>query len=335
MKNKISYLFLSLVLLISPFAFASVAFAQTTPPGNSGWAHMQRRGPGIYGTVSAINGNSLTVTSNGFGENPSATTYTVDATNATITKAGSASSLTNIALGDTVMVVGMVSGTNVTATVIHDGALGGMRGRGAPGVIGVVASNNGTTLTIDHKNPKDNSTTTYTISVTGTSTFTKNGVSTTIGNMNVGDTVLVFGTVSGTNVTATSIRDGVPSPNANGMMSSIKGNGEPVIGGSVTAVNGSTLTVTNSSNVTYTVDAANATITKSNATTTVSGITIGDNVVIQGTVNGNSVTASSVIDNGANASTGSIHDGLGFGHMGGLGGFFGGIGNFFKHLFGF
>ena len=36
------------------------------------------------------------------------------------------------------------------------------------------------------------------------------------------------------------------------------GNGQPIIGGKVTAVNGNSLTVTNASNVTYTVDVTSA-----------------------------------------------------------------------------
>ena len=91
--------------------------------------------------------------------------------------------------------------------------------------------------------------------------------------------VMVQGTVSGSNVTATMIRDGVgmtgrggfsfpgrATSTATNATPPIQGNGEPVIGGSVTAINGSTLTVTNASNVTYTIDVSNAKIVKNGVT---------------------------------------------------------------------
>jgi hypothetical protein len=216
---------------------------------------MQR--PTVVGTVSAISGTNLTVTSKNWakpGTTPAAgTTYTVNATNATVTKAGAVSSVSAIAVGDMVMIQGTVSGTNVTATKINDGVM-------------------------NHLGQKPKT-----------------------------------GTISHAPI--------------------ITGNGQPVIGGSVTAISGSTLTVTNKSNVTYTVDATNAVIEKGNATSTISNIATGDNVVVQGTVNGTSVTASSVIDQGAtptqpnnSASTTPEHRG---------GGIFSAIGGFFSHLFGF
>ncbi len=216
------------------------------------------RAPGVFGTVSAVNGTTITVTSkarpnrNGSqGTATAATTYTVDATNATVTKSGAASSVSSIAVGDTIMVQGTVSGSNVTATAIRDG-LGNM-GRGKLGN--------------SPQNPP------------------------------------------------------------------IQGNGEPVIGGSVSAVNGNTLTVTNKSNVVYTVDATNASIIKMGTSTAISNVAVGDNLVIQGTVNGTSVTASSVIDQGSTPAPAALgtanaapkpHSGI-----------FGAIGSFFSRLFGF
>jgi hypothetical protein len=172
--------------------------------------------------------------------------------------------------------------------------------------------------------------------------------------------VMVQGTVSGTNVTATVIRDGMMGmmgrpgmsttspqgrfgyngknfgrPTSTPSASPIQGNGEPVVAGSITVINGSTLTVTNASNVTYTIDASNATIVKSGITSTIANIAVGDNIIAQGTVNGTSVTATSIIDQGngnrGNAPTGTPP----IAPHGGLPNFFGAIGNFFKHIFGF
>ena len=91
----------------------------TTPPVTQGSQGL-RAYNGVFGTVSAISGTTLTVTSNAQ-NGGTATTYIVDASSATVTKSGTASSVSAIAVGDTIMVRGTVSGTNVTAKTIMDG----------------------------------------------------------------------------------------------------------------------------------------------------------------------------------------------------------------------
>lgn len=256
--------------VMATLALAAPALAATATPGNSGWGqggwqgstmHVGTRAPGVFGTVASISGTTLTVTSK-MPQRPGGTTgtatvtpttYTVDASNATVTKNNAASTLSAVSVGDMVMVQGTVSGTNVTATTIHDGLVP-MRAGMHPGQ-----------------------------------------------------------------------KPGGAQPN-----SIIQGNGEPVVGGSITAINGSVLTITNKSNVTYSVDATNATIEKGNATSTLSSVTVGDNVLVQGTVNGSSITASSVIDQGVAPAAGSTAT-----PPKGVMGFFSGIGGFFAHLFGF
>jgi uncharacterized protein DUF5666 len=245
-------------------AAATTGSHQGWLPGSNGGA---RRAPGVFGTVASISGDTITLTSKGFGPHASSTTpttYTVDATNATVTKDNAASSVSAIAVGDMVMAQGTVSGTNVTATKIMDGIVPGMMGgKGmGPGRGGMASSTMG----------------------------------------------------------------------MHGMGASIAGNGEPVIGGGVTAISGTTLTVTNKSNVTYSVDASAATVIKGNATSSVSSIAVGDNVVVQGTVNGTAVTASSVMDQGAAPASGNSGSS---GPKGFMGGVIGGITGFFQHLFGF
>ena len=71
---------------------------------------------GVHGTVSAINGTTLTIT------NADGTSYTVDASKATVTKTVS-ETVTDIKVGDTLGVEGTVSGTSVTAAHIMAGAL--------------------------------------------------------------------------------------------------------------------------------------------------------------------------------------------------------------------
>jgi hypothetical protein len=242
--------------VISSYLLVGGVAMAAGPQGFDG--RMGGRAPGLIGTVSAINGTTLTVTDKGRGVNATATTYAVDASTATVSKNGATSSLSNVAVGDTVMIVGKTSGTNVTATSINDGVMGrGMAGgkMGQPGQRGV-----------------------------------------------------------------------------NNIAPVIEGNGMPVVAGTISAINGSTLTITNKSNVTYTVDASKAKIAVKNVVSTISGVTVGDSVVVQGTVNGNSVAASSVMDNGVipnmntfASSTPKVNHG----------GFFGGIGDFFHGLFGF
>lgn len=108
------------------------------------------------------------------------------------------------------------------------------------------------------------------------------------------------------------------------------GNGQPVIGGKVTAVSGNIVTVTNKSNVTYTIDATNATVTKAGiATATITNVAVGDSIVAQGAINGTSMTAASVLDQGTTPSV------SGSSQPEKRGGMMNSIGGFFSHLFGF
>jgi hypothetical protein len=70
--------------------------------------------PIVAGNVSAINGSTLTIT------NKSNVTYTIDASNAKIVEGQNAISVSNIAVGDNVIVQGTISETSVTASSIID-----------------------------------------------------------------------------------------------------------------------------------------------------------------------------------------------------------------------
>src|ERR1700722_5977915 len=108
---------------------AAPAFAQWNgggQPGSGTMNHGQR--PAVVGTVSAVSGTTLTVTGMAGPNGGSPTTYTFDASSATVTKSGQTSSVSSIAVGDTVAVQGTVSGTTVTATSIRDGQFAMRRG---------------------------------------------------------------------------------------------------------------------------------------------------------------------------------------------------------------
>lgn len=232
--------------------------------------------PAVAGTVSAISGNTLTVTAKQFSkpadDNNTQTaptfttvTYTVDATNATVTKVGASSSVSAIAVGDTIAVQGTVSGTNVVATTIRDGVM--MRGQDE----GVAGKGKG-------------------------------------GNNGAG----TQGDVEA---------------------SLVAGNGQPVIGGTIATISGTSLTMTNKGSATYSIDASSAKFLHGSSTISISSLKVGDSIVVQGTVNGTSITASTIIDQ--NPSLGQRGVASTTPKRGGIGGFFGGIGSLFAHIFGF
>jgi len=231
----------------------------TTTSSTSGAKH--RGGPegmmgrGIMGTVTAVNGNTLTVTDTGRPNattTTAATTYTVDVSSAKLLK-----------LSD----VAPTAGTKPTA----------------PATI-------------------------------------------TASQIAVGDTVRVEGTVNGTSVTAKTLVDGKMLAHAFGgpMTGGPRGDfghgkdGERGVMGTISAVSGNTVTVTSTdlhtkgatttTSTVYSVDATNAKIEKVTApvagsttrvaptTISVSGLAVGDKVMVQGTVSGTSVTASNIVD---------------------------------------
>ena len=247
-------------LVVAP----ALASAQTTPPPSttSAWGGHSGGGmpggrmgmqPGVFGTVTAINGTTLTVSGKQgrpFGAPPSSNTsgtqtqtapttpvapatviYTVDAANATVRKNNATSTVASIAVGDTVVVRGTVSGTSVTATSIIDGVMpmrggngshGGpgmgmgsmgsstrstsmpvspITGNGQPAIAGSVSAISGNTLTVTNK-----SNVTYTVDVTNAK-IVQGQTTVTVSNVAVGDNVIVQGAVSGTSVTASSVID--------------------------------------------------------------------------------------------------------------------------------
>ncbi len=90
--------------------------------------NMARNGKSVAGIVTAINGNTLTVSETivkrikkSTSTLSTTTTYTVDASNAIIMKSGATTSLSVISLNDKVLINGTASGTLITAKIIHDG----------------------------------------------------------------------------------------------------------------------------------------------------------------------------------------------------------------------
>lgn len=221
-----------------------------------------------------------------------------------------------------------------------------------PLLVGTVSTVNGNTLSVvasstpimynrSNQTPTITAGATYTVNAANAKVVKTGSTNAGVGSIAVGDTVFIQGTLNGMNVTASLIIDGFHprgiNDDRNGMLGwrsasstpPIEGNGMPVVGGSVTAVNGNSITITNKSNVTYTIDAANATINKGPNKGTISDIAVGDNIIVQGTINGNTVVATSIMDGNANAQNPGLNTSRP------VEGFFHRIGNFFAHLFGF
>lgn len=92
-----------------------VATKVSDAPGMSrGFGFGHGRGHGVMGTVSSVNGTTITVNGKNGGS------YTVDAGNTTVHKMVT-TTVSDIAVGDTIGVQGEVSGTTISATTIMDG----------------------------------------------------------------------------------------------------------------------------------------------------------------------------------------------------------------------
>jgi len=183
---------------------ATVGSAQTT--------HVKGVKPAAFGTVAAINGNLITLTSV---MKNATTTYTVDATNATITKgigkSTSTIAVSGISIGDRLVVQGTVSGTTITATSIRDGlaamrvgkkpmmrgVMGAMSGRFAAGTVSSVS---GSSFVIQPKAWGKATTTpaAVTVTTTSTTTFKKDGAAASLSDVTTGANVFVVGTKDST-----------------------------------------------------------------------------------------------------------------------------------------
>lgn len=258
-----SAVLLSLVLAVPTYAQGNAARGQCQGRGNGDSSQCQgngnhqrlaqgrgpqgmgqfndRRGqqaPGVTGTVASVSGTTLTVTSRAMGGNSGSTaTYTVDASAATIKKITTTTAagtkpteavikISDLAVGNTVMVTGTVTGTTVKATAITVGAFPAQRdgegngiGREAKlglGLSGTVATISGTTVTVttDRRGNQEDGTFTVDAStavikkliaatVAGASTGSE--ITITVASLASGDSVIVKGAVTGTTVKATEI----------------------------------------------------------------------------------------------------------------------------------
>lgn len=237
-KNKKILTITSLAMLVS-LGVATTAFADTTSTAPASttkpWTGRGHPGgtkptgtfvkPAAAGKVTAVNGNTITITTMArktkSGTATAATTYTVDVTNAKITKGFGSNattlSVSNIAVNDMIVVQGTVSGTNIAATSIIDGIkfparpageTGGKHGMGnfanMTHVMGTVQSVSGTSLVVAEGSVN------YTVDATNAKISYGKNTAGTIANIETGDKVFILTpkVASGvTTVTATAIHD--------------------------------------------------------------------------------------------------------------------------------
>lgn len=166
----------------------------------------------------------------------------------------------------------------------------------------------------------------YTIDATNAKIY-EGRATTTVSNIAVGNMVWVQGKVTGENVTANVIMVmAIPTPKVGdkgNKNNQLTGDGQPVVAGTISSVSSTTIIITNSGSSTYTVDITNAKVFEGNKVASSSALSVGDAVVVQGAVNGTSITASTVI--GQNEPAGKEAPK----------GFIGSIGSFFSRLFKF
>jgi hypothetical protein len=226
-------------------------------------------GPGLIGTVTAVNGSTLSVKAG-----PNGSTYTVDA---------SATSTANIAVGDTVVVQGAINGTSVVAMSVTETKNGKSAIRNnMSGVVGRVTAINGSTITVVGKNDVS-----YTVNAGNAKVWKNKNNAAKLSDIMVGDSIIVQGTVNGTSVTASNIID-VKLP---------MGNSDAVLTGVVTAVSDTSITVKASNGTVYTVATAGVEVKDhKNKEKGLKDIHVGDTVTIKGSIDGTSVTASTIIE---------------------------------------
>lgn len=216
-----------------------------------------------------------------------------------------------------------------------------------PAVIGSVTQINGTSITLNGRiAPGNNATTTFNIEASNAKVF-KSGATSTLSSVATGDMIFVEGTINGANISATAIRDGVKGvgfgpgrrgsegPRNASTTPAFAGNGQPLVAGKISGISGNTLTVSTGNNVTYTVDATNAQVLKGKDASSLSNIADGDGVLVQGAVNGNSITATTIIFKPQSPTENTGNNGQGNQNPEPSHNIFGNIGGFFKHLFGF
>jgi hypothetical protein len=208
------------------------AFGPGGAGGQPGGAPGQ--GPGAGGTITAIDGSTVTIK-----DLSGSTTKVVTTSSTTVTKTASGA-LSDIQLGDHVVVTGTGTASKIAAQRVDDlGATSGATsdGRGGPGpsananagantgvTSGTVAAIDGSTLTVTVTDSSGTSGASITITTSSATTYTVEH-SIAVSDLAVGDQIMVVGTTTNGAVAATRIRDGVAAGAGGGPMGGPPGGG--------------------------------------------------------------------------------------------------------------
>lgn len=227
--------------------------------------------------ASAPSGNSFTITTR------SGSTETVDVSASTVylERKIASPTLSNVAVGDLVGVFGSLSGSTITATqvVIRPA---GPRNFVTAGTVETAPSANTFTL-------KSWSGTLETVDVTSSTLYAERGVSSpSLTNVSVGDLVTVFGTASGTTVSATEVAIAMPPPVTGNFATAGTVDSAPAGDAfTVKTWNGTLETVNVTASTTYAEYGVTA--------PTLNNVSVGEFVGVFGTTTGTTVTATQVV----------------------------------------
>jgi hypothetical protein len=249
-------------------------------------------GSNVAITITAVNGNSLSLkTTDGW-------TRTIDATGATITKAGQTVSVSSLKVGDeiTFREARQSDGTYKVTTIAVV----------VPTVTGTVSAVTSSSVTITLAGGSS-----QTLALTSATTYTQGGATVTHAALVVGVRIQAQGTVDTSgNFTATSIA--IAPSSVTGTVAS-----KTATTIAVTTASGKTVTVNVSSSTTYEIRGVSG--------ATLANVAVGDRIAAEGTLNADGSLTATVVQAAAN-------DQPGFGGFGG--GFGRGFGRGFGHGFG-
>ncbi len=264
--------------------------------------------PVAAGTVASVPAdNAFTITTH------AGTTLTVDVTASTtyVERGVSSPSLADVTRGALVALFGTISGTTVSATEVSIAPPQPSRNFATVGVVQPTPSTTGFTIRTWNG-------TTVTVDVTASTTYVERGVSSpSLANVTAGESVAVFGTTSGTTVTATEVVIvPPPPPNRDLATAGVVQPTPSTTGFTILAWNGTTVTVDVTASTTYAEYGVSS--------PSLANVTAGEFVAVFGTTSGATVTATEVVIAGSKGAGlfgfgQPFHFGRGFGGFGGFG----------------
>ena len=287
--KKQSYIIIASAVLVVTLAttqFASAAgngftraVASITGEGNASAP--------ISGTVTAINGSTITIT------NKKGTLYTIDASSAKMRSAGEATpSLSTLKIGDTIAVMGTVTGNSVAAKTILEGVDFAKHGNkqmfNEKRIPGKITAINGSTITIEVGGKTKNATAQdFTVTTTSSTIFKKNGQAGTLSDLAVGQFISVAGTIdtNAKTITATEINSILPGTHAQ-------------LTGAVLSISGNTFVLQTKDGTSHTIDATSAKVVTGfnrNDQGTIAKLAVGDKVAVTGAPSSDNTTTIATI----------------------------------------